>query len=156
MTFCSVQFPHESWGKQRRIMQCPCYSTLIAVFHVNTGKMIAVCAGLCACTMDTQHIQKRIAFAQYNLLLSNSLIQKNVLMKRKGAPTVFFFTFTCANVHENVHVAYQPNTLLCTFFHVWVTTFAIRHKPQSDVQCAEYVLMFVCLVSVGKARIVQK
>lgn len=31
--------------------------------------------------------------------------------------------------------------------HVWLTVSAIHNNTQSDVQCAEYVLMFVCLVS---------
>lgn len=31
--------------------------------------------------------------------------------------------------------------------HVWLTVSAIHNNAQSDVQCAEYVLMFVCLVS---------
>lgn len=40
--------------------------------------------------------------------------------------------------------------------HVWLSTSATHNNPRSDDQCAEYVLMFVCLVSEGEGRIVQK
>lgn len=34
--------------------------------------------------------------------------------------------------------------------HVWLNTSAIHNNARSDVQCAEYVLMFVRLVSEGE------
>lgn len=39
---------------------------------------------------------------------------------------------------------------------VWMTTSAIHNNPRSYVQRAGYVLMFVCMASQGKGRIVPK
>lgn len=51
---------------------------------------------------------------------------------------------------------YQGEHTLMHSLHVWMTTSAIHNNPRSDVQCAEYVLMFVCLLGEGEGRIVQK
>lgn len=46
----------------------------------------------------------------------------------------------------------EKHTLMLSL-HVWLNTSAIQDNARSDVQCAEYVLMFVCLASEGEGRI---
>ena len=156
MTFCSERFPHRSRGKQRRITQCKRYSTLITVFHVSTRKGTVLCARVCVCVCVCVHAQRRHRLSKTSASAQKKKKNNNLLLSISDSEIVppLFCTFTlrmhaCSCVR--VHV-----TLSCTHRIVWLTTSAIRDNARSDVQCAEYVLMFVCWVRGGEGRIVQK
>ena len=115
----------------------------------------AVCQGVCVCVCVYMH-NEDTDYQRHLPLRKKKKTKNNLLLSISDSEIVppLFCTFTlrmhaCSCVR--VHV-----TLSCTHRIVWLTTSAIRDNARSDVQCAEYVLMFVCWVRGGEGRIVQK
>lgn len=94
------------------------------VFPLNTQNI----KDICFCT----HTQK-ICFSKFLLLW------KKITSWKASAFTLCMHACSC----ESACPLSQEHTLMHSL-HVWMTTSAIHNNPRSDVQCAEYVLMFVC------------
>lgn len=100
MTFCSVQFPHRSQRKQRRVTQC-CYSTLISCELQE--KDCTVFQGVCTWTMNIQDIK--------DVCFSTEHFPRSVRLEQSAPPLPHCAVLSlCACMH--VHVLSEEHSLM--------------------------------------------